>query len=455
MTTPSVAGPIRVATPEASNLDEAGVRIVDAALTIAVERGYQGTTLQRIARAADLPVSSLYWRFSSKDDLMAAAMRWGFSRWGRNGQPSLLPSTIRAGTDHGARPAPVVQIALPLVLTADPTASESRAAFVEIRASAEARIAEDFRWLTDGVDRAFGDEVTRTLARLWIMAIDGLIAGAQDPGDRDDEGLMRLLLTGVEGLGRRLVERSVATAHRADPAPDEERPARPTAAESGRERLLCAASELLAESGYDATTISGVCERAGVPRSSLYWHFTDKDDLVAAVVRDSFLAFTARTTPLPSPTRQAQWQDGLRVWLRGSQGTLWRGADFARIGLMLLFERRAPEPAGRALFRRIRQRSTSILSGWFAGALPAEVVLARPELPSQLAWLVIWFADAIAVSRQTTSIAADSNDVAELVVHVIDVIVADAAAHEGLTVDSLAHRPARSGTPPGRGRRTQ
>ena len=438
MTTQLVADAPSDSTSDPSTLDEAGLRIVKAALRIAVERGYQGTTLQRIAQAADLPVSSLYWRFSSKDELMAAAMRYGFARWERSDRPSLLPSTIRSGIDHGARPATVVQIALPLVLTADPEASQSRATFVEIRAKAEARMAEEFASIVEGIEPAFGEQVTRTLARLWVMAIDGLIAGAQDPADRDDEQLMRLLLTGLEGLGRRLVERSavipppVSRAHQGDDA------TQPIDGESGRERLLRAASEMLAEYGYDATTISGVCERAGVPRSSLYWHFKDKDELVAAVVRDSFLAFTTRTTPFPSPGPQAAWQDGLRAWLRGSQGNLWRGAEFARIGLMLLFERRSPEPAGLALFRSIRRRSLSIVSGWFAAALSPELVLARPELPTQLAWLVIWFADAIAVSRQATSAEMDVNAVSELVVHLIDVIVADAAAEEELSVESLA-----------------
>lgn len=421
-----------------TTLDDSGVRIVKAALGIAVQRGYQGATLQRIAKAADLPVSSLYWRFSSKDELMAAAMRYGFSRWERSERPSLLPSTIRAGTDHGARPAPVVQIALPLMLTADPEASLSRAAFVDIRRRAESRMADEFADVVDGVDPMLATDVTRTLARLWVMAIDGLIAGAQDPADRHDERLMRMLLTGIEGLGHRLVERSVAIPAQAMqvPVPDSARPA--IDGDSGRERLLSAASAMLAEYGYDATTISGVCERAGVPRSSLYWHFKDKDDLVAAVVHDSFLAFTARTTPFPSPASGTAWQDGLRVWLRGSQGNLWRGADFARIGLMLLFQPRSPEPAGRVLFRSIRRRSTSIVSGWFSAALSPELVLARPELPTQLAWAVIWFADAIAVSRQTTSASMDPNAVADLVVHVIDVIVADAAAQEGLSVSALA-----------------
>lgn len=418
--------------------DDAGLRILKAALKITTERGYQGTTLQRIAQAADLPVSSLYWRFASKDELIASAMRYGFARWERSARPSLLPSTIRSGTDHGARPAPVVQIALPLVLTADPAASLSRATFVEIRARAVARIAREFVSPAECADDARREEIARTLASLWVMAIDGLIAGAQDPADRHDEVVMRLLLVGVEGLGHRLVRGPLPLPFADDqPGSDVEDPRRDDT-ESGRERLLSAAAEILSEYGYDAMTITSVCERAGLPRSSLYWHFKDKDDLVAAVVQDSFLAFTLRTTPFPTPVAGTPWQDGLRVWLRGSQGNLWRGADFARIGLMLLFERRTPEPAGRVLFRSIRRRSTSIISGWFAAALSPSLVLARPELPTHLAWLVIWFADAIAVSRQTTASDVEPDYIAELVVHLIDAIVADAANNEGLRVPTLA-----------------
>lgn len=51
-----------------------------------------------------------------------------------------------------------------------------------------------------------------------------------------------------------------------------------------RERLLGAAIELFAERGYAATGIAEVCGRAGVAKTALYWHFENKEGLLAAVI---------------------------------------------------------------------------------------------------------------------------------------------------------------------------
>jgi AcrR family transcriptional regulator len=53
---------------------------------------------------------------------------------------------------------------------------------------------------------------------------------------------------------------------------------------ASRERLLQAATELFAERGVAATGVETICRRAGVVKSALYWHFRNKQRLVAAVV---------------------------------------------------------------------------------------------------------------------------------------------------------------------------
>ncbi|ORB15382.1 TetR/AcrR family transcriptional regulator [Mycobacterium noviomagense] len=51
-----------------------------------------------------------------------------------------------------------------------------------------------------------------------------------------------------------------------------------------RELLLDAAEQLMAEKGYAATPVSAICKAAGVPVTSLYWHFGSKDGLLATVM---------------------------------------------------------------------------------------------------------------------------------------------------------------------------
>ncbi|GLZ30244.1 TetR family transcriptional regulator [Lentzea sp. NBRC 105346] len=54
--------------------------------------------------------------------------------------------------------------------------------------------------------------------------------------------------------------------------------------DSARERILAAAEELFAESGFDATPTSRIAERAGVPKGLVHYYFRRKADLLAALV---------------------------------------------------------------------------------------------------------------------------------------------------------------------------
>ncbi|MGV9796417.1 TetR/AcrR family transcriptional regulator, partial [Gordonia sp. NPDC003422] len=58
--------------------------------------------------------------------------------------------------------------------------------------------------------------------------------------------------------------------------------------EASRSKILDAATEIASERGYEGTSINLVSKRCGLPASSIYWHFADKDDLIAAVIERSF-----------------------------------------------------------------------------------------------------------------------------------------------------------------------
>lgn len=53
---------------------------------------------------------------------------------------------------------------------------------------------------------------------------------------------------------------------------------------SARERILLAAEELFAESGFEATPTSRVAERAGVPKGLVHYYFRRKPDLLVALI---------------------------------------------------------------------------------------------------------------------------------------------------------------------------
>ncbi len=51
-----------------------------------------------------------------------------------------------------------------------------------------------------------------------------------------------------------------------------------------RERILAAAEELFAETGFDATPTSRIATRAGVPKGLVHYYFKRKPDLLTALV---------------------------------------------------------------------------------------------------------------------------------------------------------------------------
>ncbi|WP_167121218.1 TetR/AcrR family transcriptional regulator [Amycolatopsis viridis] len=52
-----------------------------------------------------------------------------------------------------------------------------------------------------------------------------------------------------------------------------------------KERILRAAEDLFAESGFDATPTSRIAERAGVPKGLVHYYFRRKPDLLSALVK--------------------------------------------------------------------------------------------------------------------------------------------------------------------------
>ena len=136
--------------------------------------------------------------------------------------------------------------------------------------------------------------------------------------------------------------------------------------EASRTRILDAATEIASERGYEGTSIALVSAKCGLPASSIYWHFKDKDDLIAAVIERSF----------------ARW---LSAWEMPAEGTprerivsmvtqiakaLLDSPDFLRLGLMLALERRPVEPRARAMFLAVRNRAFDTLKPAIREAVP-------------------------------------------------------------------------------------
>lgn len=65
--------------------------ILDAALALMSESGYEGATVAKIAKASGLPASSIYWHFGSKAGVLAAVMERGADTFFTLTRDSQLP----------------------------------------------------------------------------------------------------------------------------------------------------------------------------------------------------------------------------------------------------------------------------------------------------------------------------------------------------------------------------
>ena len=61
-----------------------------------------------------------------------------------------------------------------------------------------------------------------------------------------------------------------------------------------REELLDAALQIIAEHGIDALRIEDVCEKVGVTKGSLYWHFQDRQGLIRAAMLEQLRRIAER-----------------------------------------------------------------------------------------------------------------------------------------------------------------
>jgi AcrR family transcriptional regulator len=120
--------------------------------------------------------------------------------------------------------------------------------------------------------------------------------------------------------------------------------------EQSRQRILDAATEVATERGYEGTTISLVSKKSGLPPTSIYWHFADKDDLIAAVIERSFQRWVgALDLPGGNEARARAVELGTQV-----AKALLDAPEFLRLGLMLALERRPIEPRAREMFLQVR-----------------------------------------------------------------------------------------------------
>jgi AcrR family transcriptional regulator len=173
--------------------------------------------------------------------------------------------------------------------------------------------------------------------------------------------------------------------------------------ELSRERILDAATEIAAQRGYEGTSIALVSAKCGLPASSIYWHFKNKDDLIAAVIERSF-ADWLKAWQVPDEGTARDRLVGMALQIAKA---LLDSPDFIRLGLMLALERRPVEPRARAMFIQARAQTYYDLAETMRGFTP-ELTDAQIH---QLATYAIAGADGLFIAKE---IGGDAVDLLEL-----------------------------------------
>lgn len=80
-----------------------------------------------------------------------------------------------------------------------------------------------------------------------------------------------------------------------------ERSGSPSRRERTRQRICEAAHDLFLRRGFNGTTMEEIASAADLRRSTVYNHFRDKEEILAAIGRDYLAAITVIIAQLPSP----------------------------------------------------------------------------------------------------------------------------------------------------------
>ena len=139
--------------------------------------------------------------------------------------------------------------------------------------------------------------------------------------------------------------------------------------EATRQRILDAAREVFAERGVIGGSVEDICERAGFTRGAFYSNFSDKDDVLdALVVREHTLLLAHLDTTFVEVDREVEEADSLEAVLSGMVDRILRSIPVDRQLSLIqteleIFAIRRPDHARRFLEtnNRFRERIGALI----------------------------------------------------------------------------------------------
>jgi len=204
-----------------------------------------------------------------------------------------------------------------------------------------------------------------------------------------------------------------------------------------RQRILDATIALLASGSYASTSISAICQRSGVPPTSIYWHFQSKEGLLAAVMEEGAERWFQSTFEWEEPT--GDLLDGLSARLEQLVDLLVDDPPFLRVLVMLALERKHIDKACIETVSRVRKRAVDRLVRWFAAAFPSPTAAGAETAARELAEFALTMFDGVWLAYQ---IDPGKTDLRRLLDQLREALLALAAARGAELRSRTSARPA-------------
>jgi AcrR family transcriptional regulator len=172
-----------------------------------------------------------------------------------------------------------------------------------------------------------------------------------------------------------------------------------------KERILHAGYELFFRQGFTRVSVDAIANRAGVTKRTVYYHFSSKDDIIAAVLEVQHLHMMSQFQTWLDPTSDTASKivsdlfTKLGNWVNDSN---WLGSGFSRIAAELADMRGHPA-------RHASSRHKAAVEEWLAERLAATGAKEAEELARQVFLLIeggmsltlIHFSAALAVLKRS------------------------------------------------------
>ncbi|MCB0218353.1 MAG: TetR/AcrR family transcriptional regulator [Chrysiogenetes bacterium] len=136
-----------------------------------------------------------------------------------------------------------------------------------------------------------------------------------------------------------------------------------------RARILETAGRLFARKGYAATSVDEVAAEARTSKSSIYWHFKSKEDILLAVLTENTSNWAAHAVSVIAARETPA--ERLEAALDVLEDQLQQTRDFRQLVLGMMTERAEESPRTRAVLQEIYQGYRDATVKQIADTVPA------------------------------------------------------------------------------------